>query len=445
MEDGGEELIAQLEKRIEACGKRDYDAFHQLLRVYKKKSMRKQLEKIREEFSLSFPLAEDLWLEWIGDEMRLAFSEEDQRKIIALFERALSDYPTTKTWSEYVKYIQKLYFDLETAKQKAEFLSQVRDVMQRSLRVMGNDLLEGFTLWELQRNFEVKVLESMQDSSAEEKQLQISLIRECFDNEVKAQVKGLADSWVAYESWETDKGLVEKKKVLIDEAMMKASERELRDGEARRQKENSSNILELWQVSVGLIHAPFDLSDLTKECIQGECESGHVGRVICAYERALSSCCLVPTMWNAYAEFVRSQPSGSAGVTVADVYKRSVRNCPFSVELWSSLFVCSEEEGLDIEEMQVLFKKAIAEIKHYSPLQLVEVHLTCSRNHVYHPHDVYFQILLAECDCARRSFLKVPEDSRKGSKEVDVLRSTFANAVKLLEVFLLRRCLAFLT
>ena len=58
MEDGGEEFIAQLEGRLDACGKRDYEAFHQLLRIYKKKSMRKQLEKTREQFSNSFPLAE---------------------------------------------------------------------------------------------------------------------------------------------------------------------------------------------------------------------------------------------------------------------------------------------------------------------------------------------------------------------------------------------------
>ena len=72
----------------------------------------------------------DLWLEWIGDEIRLACSEEDQEKIISLFERALSDYPTTKVWAEYVKYIQKLYFDLEGAKQR-EYLNRVRETMQR--------------------------------------------------------------------------------------------------------------------------------------------------------------------------------------------------------------------------------------------------------------------------------------------------------------------------
>ena len=54
----------------------------------------------------------------------------------------------------------------------------------RSLTIMGNDLLEGSKLWELLRNFEIKVLENMQGSSSTEKQSQIALIRECFDREV---------------------------------------------------------------------------------------------------------------------------------------------------------------------------------------------------------------------------------------------------------------------
>ena len=112
-----------------------------------------------------------------------------------------------------------------------------------------------------------------------------------------------------------------------------------------------------------------------QECIESESESGDVTRIVCAYERALSTCCLVPTLWNAYAEFVRSQPSGCGGIKVSDVYRRSVRNCPFSVELWCSLLICSEEDGLDMKEMKVLFQKAANEVKHYSPLQLVEVHV----------------------------------------------------------------------
>uniref|UniRef100_A0A7S4KTS9 RRM domain-containing protein n=1 Tax=Guillardia theta TaxID=55529 RepID=A0A7S4KTS9_GUITH len=72
--------------------------------------------------------------------------------------------------------------------------------------------------------------------------------------------------------------------------------------------------------------------------------------------------------------------------------------------------MCSKE----MKEMKVLFQKATNEIKHYSPLQLVE-------------------ILSAECDCARRSFTKLPEDSRNGSQEGNELRSTLKDSVKLLE------------
>ena len=53
-----EEDIALLEARLKSSDGRDYDAFVQLLRMFRRKSQLSKLEKIREEFSAAYPLGE---------------------------------------------------------------------------------------------------------------------------------------------------------------------------------------------------------------------------------------------------------------------------------------------------------------------------------------------------------------------------------------------------
>ena len=54
------EDVSLLEARIKATGGRDYDAFVQLLRIFRDRSQMLELEKLREQFSSSFPLAEGI-------------------------------------------------------------------------------------------------------------------------------------------------------------------------------------------------------------------------------------------------------------------------------------------------------------------------------------------------------------------------------------------------
>jgi len=53
-----------------------------------------EVEKAREAFSKLFPLTENMWLEWIADiksEMKEK-GEEEQKKVIQVYERAVKDY-----------------------------------------------------------------------------------------------------------------------------------------------------------------------------------------------------------------------------------------------------------------------------------------------------------------------------------------------------------------
>jgi hypothetical protein len=63
--DEEQEDVSLLEARIKTTGGRDYDAFVQLLRIFRDNSQMMELEKIREEFSASYPLAEGQQIESI--------------------------------------------------------------------------------------------------------------------------------------------------------------------------------------------------------------------------------------------------------------------------------------------------------------------------------------------------------------------------------------------
>lgn len=168
-DDEDEELILLLQARLETCGGRDYDAHAQLVKCLKDRGELKKLEKARQAFSRQFPLTEDMWLEWISDESRLAVSDAEQAKITALYERAVNDYSTPKLWEAYMGHCQKRFKEREegdTAKTK--LLADARAVAERAVCMAGSHYTEGQRLWELQRTFELNILEGIikQDDGA---------------------------------------------------------------------------------------------------------------------------------------------------------------------------------------------------------------------------------------------------------------------------------------
>ena len=124
-------------------------------------------------------------------------------------------------------------------------------------------------------------------------------------------------------------------------------------------------------------------------------------RVRSVYERAVHQCCLDPGIWLMYSKWETIGPEPSRAL---DVFKRGVRNVPFSAELWVAyaLFVEGtadfshaggpEEEG-KIEEVYVAAKSNII---YYQPM--VEEY--------EYAHTPLLQLSLARCDYIRRRFLR---------------------------------------
>ena len=51
----------------------------------------------------AFPLAEPIWLEWLGDEAEAVEGEEDVARVEALFGEAVQDYLSIPLWAQYLE------------------------------------------------------------------------------------------------------------------------------------------------------------------------------------------------------------------------------------------------------------------------------------------------------------------------------------------------------
>jgi len=89
-----EDQIATLEKEMQA-DPQNFNTLLKLIYVYKETNKKEKLQSIREHTASLFPLSEDLWKEWINDELSQIHQDDLTKKyefIDLMFRRAISDF-----------------------------------------------------------------------------------------------------------------------------------------------------------------------------------------------------------------------------------------------------------------------------------------------------------------------------------------------------------------
>uniref|UniRef100_A0A8C0W131 RRM domain-containing protein n=2 Tax=Castor canadensis TaxID=51338 RepID=A0A8C0W131_CASCN len=141
--------------------------------------------------------------------------------------------------------------------------------------------------------------------------------------------------------------------------------------------------------------------------IDFEMKLGDPARIQLIFERALVENCLVPDLWIRYSQYLDRQLRVKD--LVLSVHSRAVRNCPWTVALWSRYLFAMERHGVDHQEISVTFEKALSA----GFIQAAD----------------YVEIWQAYLDYLRRR-VDFRQDS---SKELEELRSTFARALEYLQ------------
>uniref|UniRef100_A0A8C5FWB1 Spliceosome associated factor 3, U4/U6 recycling protein n=1 Tax=Gadus morhua TaxID=8049 RepID=A0A8C5FWB1_GADMO len=145
--------IQRLEEQL-SINAFDYNCHLDLIKLLRQEGELSRLRSARQKMSELFPLTEEIWLEWLKDEIRLTEEESNREKIYELFEKAVKDYICPDIWLEYAQY------SIGGMGSPAG-LEKVRSIFERALTAVGLHMTKGSTVWDAYREFENVMLSTL--------------------------------------------------------------------------------------------------------------------------------------------------------------------------------------------------------------------------------------------------------------------------------------------
>uniref|UniRef100_U3K2N9 Uncharacterized protein n=1 Tax=Ficedula albicollis TaxID=59894 RepID=U3K2N9_FICAL len=143
-----------------------------------------KLRRARQKMSELFPLTEEIWLDWLKDEIKMASEISEREKVYELFERAVKDYICPEIWLEYAQY------SIGGIGQEGG-IEKVRSIFERALTAVGLHVTKGTALWEAYREFENAILETAQ----------LEKIHTLFRRQLGIPLLDMEASYAEYEEW----------------------------------------------------------------------------------------------------------------------------------------------------------------------------------------------------------------------------------------------------
>uniref|UniRef100_A0A665UR01 RRM domain-containing protein n=1 Tax=Echeneis naucrates TaxID=173247 RepID=A0A665UR01_ECHNA len=132
----------------------DYNCHVDLIKLLKQEGELIRLRKARQKMSELFPLTEEIWLDWLKDEIRLTEDERNREKVYELFEKAVKDYICPDIWLEYAQYSIG-------GMGSPGGIDKVRSIFERAVTAVGLHMTKGQTVWEAYREFENAILSTL--------------------------------------------------------------------------------------------------------------------------------------------------------------------------------------------------------------------------------------------------------------------------------------------
>ncbi|KAG1673486.1 Squamous cell carcinoma antigen recognized by T-cells 3 [Nymphon striatum] len=334
-----EEEIQQKEKAIESSPY-NYDLHIQLINLLRKDGDLEKLQKARENMNKIFPLSPELWLEWLSDESKFAESNETKQAVIDLFNRAVKEYTSVDIWLEFCQFsIGKLG--------EPDGTEAIRNIYERAITAVGIHFKRGSLVWESYREFENAVHSMMQviapapggvPNSENQKLIddQVKRIASIFKRQLSIPHQSIEQTYEEYVEWET-KEINENVRSSYEIALKKTKDRSaFEDNLESSEKPHLNEYLEY---------------------IKFEEKEGEPAKIQSLYERAIIDNCLLPDLWSQYCNFINKK------LKIADIsipiHERSVRNCPWSFNLWIIYIQALERYKRPCEDVQSLFDRTL--------------------------------------------------------------------------------------
>uniref|UniRef100_A0A665UPF1 RRM domain-containing protein n=1 Tax=Echeneis naucrates TaxID=173247 RepID=A0A665UPF1_ECHNA len=283
----------------------DYNCHVDLIKLLKQEGELIRLRKARQKMSELFPLTEEIWLDWLKDEIRLTEDERNREKVYELFEKAVKDYICPDIWLEYAQYSIG-------GMGSPGGIDKVRSIFERAVTAVGLHMTKGQTVWEAYREFENAILSTLER------------IHTLFRRQLAIPLMDMETTYAEYEEW-SEHG--------VSEMVIHQYKKALQQMEKCRPFEESLLVAEPPKLAEYQTYLEFELKE------------GDPARIQITFERTLAENCLVPDMWAKYTAYLDRQLKIKD--LVLSTHERAVRNCPWTMGLWKSYLLATERHGAD--------------------------------------------------------------------------------------------------
>ncbi|KAJ6656608.1 hypothetical protein lerEdw1_003495 [Lerista edwardsae] len=329
--------IQRLEEQL-SINAFDYNCHLDLIKLLRQEGELVRLRRARQKMSELFPLTEEIWLDWLKDEIRMAAETSEREKIYDLFERAVKDYLCPEIWLEFAQY------SIGGIGQ-AGGIEKVRSIFERALTAVGLHVIKGAAVWEACREFENAILETVQPAAGsvptpEQQQtlgVQLEKIHVLFRRQLGIPLLDMEATYAEYEEWSEE---------AVPEAVTKSYKKALQQMKKYKPFEEA------------LLGAEAPKLAEYQAYIEFETKGGDPARIQLIYERALAENCLVPDLWARYTQYLDRQLKVKE--LVLSAHERAVRNCPWTVKLWDQYLLAMERHRVAHQQVSETFEKALS-------------------------------------------------------------------------------------
>ncbi|XP_041347974.1 squamous cell carcinoma antigen recognized by T-cells 3-like isoform X2 [Gigantopelta aegis] len=335
-EENYEKEILEIQEKLKQSPY-SYDLHVQLIKVLSQAGELDPLREAREHMRSIYPLTEELWLDWLRDEIKVSSTNEDREKIENLFEKAVLDYQSVPLWLEYVQFcIGGMGSD--------EGIKKIRSVFEKALTAVGLHVSQGNNIWEAYREFENALLTQLLPQPGTEVtkdqedafNVQNKRLDSIFKRQLAIPLLGMEETLQEYKDWSGCE---------VDQKTMRAYSKAL------------VMVKKLTPLEDALSSAASPRWKEYQAIIEFEKKEGDPVRIQLAFERAIQENCLSPDIWSQYTKYLDF--SLKIKSIILPVYERALRNCPWSSPLWQNYLLALERHGESFDKVKETVDKAL--------------------------------------------------------------------------------------
>ena len=332
------------------------------------------LQRAREAMNAKFALGEDLWSDWVQDQILLARSLEDRISVMELCQRAVEEEPnSTKLWEAYGQYVLFLYKNAYPEDERVSGVgtmpidhtwsdedrivarevfswNQMMGIWEQGFKETMWRLSDSHILWDTYTDLLLQQLATAPSQEAID-QTQYHFVNrlQTPHNTWEKTLEAYSGFVSRYENQNYENTLVAATR-LGAKAKTKTLSREVLEINLLRASQGNNQELEL---RTYLDYLDWELAQSRRK------EIFDFGLTSALYQRATLRFPARTELWEAFAMFLIEEANHTQqGISPFMLLEKATRHCPWSGTLWSHYLLAAENKNLSFTEVEDIKHRA---------------------------------------------------------------------------------------